>query len=113
MRSLPLLLIALFAACAAPSPRISPVSAGDAPDKVQNTLGQPNSKFARRTNDLDLEIWSYERPYNFWSLDDCAGFVEKPMLVNGKPVEGRKCRERARVIFAGGKVAAFEERTEP
>lgn len=110
MRRLPILSLILAAGCAASSPRLSPVAAGDAADKVQNTLGQPDSKFARRTQEMDLEIWSYERPYNFWSLDDCAGFLEKPMQVGGKPVEGRKCRERARVIFVGGKVAAFEEK---
>lgn len=108
MRSLPVLALCLAAACVT-APRVSPIAAGDAPDKVQNTLGTPDSKFVRRTQELDLEVWSYERPYNFFELDDCATYVEKPMKVEGKPVEGRKCRERARVIFMGGKVAAFEE----
>lgn len=110
MRRLLLPALVLIAGCATNPPRLSPVTAGDTPDKVQNAMGQPDSKLARRTSDMDLEIWSYERHYNYLAVDDCTGFVEKPMSVNGKSVEGRKCRERARVIFLGGKVAAFEEK---
>src|SRR4051812_27949062 len=108
MRRLTLAALLLAAGCAS-APRLAPVAAGDTPDKVQNALGEPNSKLARRTSDMDLEIWSYDRPYNFLAVDDCTGFVEKAMSVNGKSVEGRKCREKARVIFLSGKVAAFEE----
>lgn len=100
---------AALAACAAPQVNTTASLAdGQTSAQVEQALGRPNQVIVRQTPQLSLEIWSYERPYRPFSLDDCADFVEHKLSVDGHDVEGRQCKERARVIFSGGKVVAFE-----
>jgi hypothetical protein len=86
------------------------VAMGDTQDKVERSLGAPNTKLERKVLEQDVEIWSYDRPNRLFVLDDCWGFVQQPFRVNGQQIDGRQCRERARVVFSGGKVVAFEQK---
>jgi hypothetical protein len=102
-------LFAVVLGCGAP--QITPegsVSSGDTPEKVEHLLGRPNQRVVRQTPQLAVEIWSYERPNRLFSMDECGSFVEHKLNVAGHDVEGRQCKERARVVFSGGKVVAFE-----
>lgn len=100
---------AVLGACAAP--QIAPSGAlalGQTPEQVEQAYGQPNQRIVRQTEEYSVEIWSYERPYKPFSLDDCGYFTAHKLTVQGHEIEGRQCRERARVVFSQGKVVAFE-----
>ncbi len=100
---------AALAACAAPQIASNgAIAPGDTPEKVEHSLGRPNLVITRNTPQLAVEIWSYERPWRLFAIDDCPSFVEHKLNVNGRDVEGRQCKERARVVFSSGKVAAYE-----
>lgn len=82
------------------------VELGQTADQVRSGFGRPDRTFVALEAGRNVEVWSYDQPYRwFWlDCDQCAPQSPAGKLAESQPLA---CRERARVVFIDGRVAAF------